>query len=89
MRPCRRCRGALATKPYQLVIWIRWLEGILVSAPSNVERANATRDTKNNEQRLQCHRVLPSRCWALASYREVIHILAERHLGSRFADSVS
>jgi len=45
---------------YQLVIWTRWLEGILVSAPRNVERAYATRDTKNNEQRFQCHRVLPS-----------------------------
>lgn len=35
---------------YELLIWTRWLEGILVGAPSNVERANATRDAKDNDQ---------------------------------------
>ena len=38
---------------YELLIWIRRLIGILFSAPGNVERANATRDAKDNDQRFQ------------------------------------
>ena len=74
---------------YELLIWTRWLEGILVSALGNVKRANATCDNKDNDQRFQCHHVAPSGCWSLASNGEVIHIAAEWHLGIRFAHKVA